>query len=142
MSFYNASKWAVSGFTEAMAAELAPFNISVISIEPGFFRTAFLNAGKRTSTAKRLADVYAGTGAEEYRAVLDGQNEKQLGDVKKGARVVVDVVTGTGVAEGRSVPVRVALGTDCLAVIRDKCEGTLKLLKEWEDVSASTDHDN
>lgn len=142
MAFYNASKWAVSGFTEALAAELAPFAVAVTAIEPGMFRTAFLNAGKRNGTARRLAEVYAGTGAEEYRKVLDGENDRQLGDVEKGARVVVDVLTRTGVAEGREIPVRVVLGSDCLKVVRDKCEGTLKLLNEWEDVATSTDHDN
>ncbi|CAM1504677.1 Fc.00g022680.m01.CDS01 [Cosmosporella sp. VM-42] len=143
VAFYNASKWAVSGFSEAMTAELAAFNIAVTCVEPGYFRTAFLNAGNRNKTAKRLGELYAGKGgAEEYRAVLDQQDNKQLGDVKKGAKVVVDVLTKTGVAEGREIPIRLALGTDCLEVIRGKCEGTVKLLKEWEDISASTDHDN
>ena len=142
MAFYNSSKWAVSGFTEALAAELAPFDVAVTSIEPGMFRTAFLNAGKRTGTARRLDDVYAGTGAETYRAELDRANDKQLGNVKKGASVVVDVLMRTGVAEGREVPLRVVLGTDCLKVVREKCESTVKLLNEWEAVSASTDHED
>jgi NAD(P)-dependent dehydrogenase (short-subunit alcohol dehydrogenase family) len=142
MAFYNASKWAVSGFTEALASELSPFNVAVTAVEPGMFRTAFLNAGKRTGTARRLEEVYAGTGVEEYRRVLDGADGTQLGDVKVGARVVVDVLTKTGVAEGREIPLRVVLGSDCLQVIRDKCESTLKLLDEWEDISTSTDHQN
>ncbi|KAF7554110.1 hypothetical protein G7046_g6912 [Stylonectria norvegica] len=142
MGFYNASKWAVSGFSEAMTAELAPFNIRVTAVEPGFFRTSFLNSGNRNSTAVRLRDVYGGTGADEYRAVLDQQDNKQLGDVEKGAGVLVDVLTGTGVGEGREIPLRLLLGSDCLGVVREKCESTLKLLKEWETVSASTDHDD
>ncbi|KAM5355202.1 hypothetical protein ACJ41O_001848 [Fusarium nematophilum] len=142
MAFYNASKWAVSGFTEALAAELAPFGVDVTCVEPGMFRTAFLNEGKRTSTARRMRDVYGATGADEYRAVLDGANNTQRGDVEKGAEVVVDVLTGTGAAEGRGIPLRVVLGRDCLDVVRNKCESTLKLIKEWEDVAVSTDHDD
>ncbi|KAH7156545.1 hypothetical protein EDB81DRAFT_867582 [Dactylonectria macrodidyma] len=140
--FYNASKWAISGFTESIAAELAPFGITATCIEPGMFRTGFLNAGRRVSTELRLRDVYGSTGAEETRAVLDKNDNKQLGDVEKGARVTVDVLTGTGVGKGREIPLRLVLGSDCLTVIRGKCESTLELLKEWEDIAISTDHDD
>lgn len=142
MASYNSSKWAVSGFTEALAAELAPFGIAVTCVEPGMFRTAFLNAGKRTSTALRMHDVYGETGSDEYRAVLDGQNNRQKGDVKKGAKIVVDILTRTGIADGKTVPIRVLLGQDCLDVVKTKCESTLELIKEWEHVSISTDHDD
>ncbi|KAF5005728.1 hypothetical protein FDECE_7849 [Fusarium decemcellulare] len=141
-SFYNSSKWAVSGFTEALAAEVKGFGIDVTCIEPGMFRTAFLNTGKRTSSAIKMKDVYGNTGAAEYRAALDGANNAQRGDVVKGAEVVVDVVTKTGVAKGKEFPVRVALGPDTLSVVRSKCESTLALMKEWEAVAASTDHDD
>ncbi|KAK7431183.1 hypothetical protein QQZ08_002223 [Neonectria magnoliae] len=139
--FYNASKWAVSGFSESMSAELAPLGITATCVEPGMFRTEFLNAGRRVSTRRRLRDVYA-VGADEYRALLDSSDNKQLGDVEKGARITVDVLTRTGVAEGREIPVRLVLGSDCVGVIRDKCESTLKLLKDWEDIAVSTDHDD
>lgn len=142
MSFYNGSKWAVSGITEALAAELAPFNIRVLCVEPGMFRTAFLNDDKRIKTARRMKDVYGTTGADEYRAFLDSQDNKQQGDADKGASIVVDIVTGTGVAQGKDFPLRILLGSDCVNVVREKCEGTLKLIQEWEQVSLSTDHDN
>ncbi|RMJ11499.1 hypothetical protein CDV36_008849 [Fusarium kuroshium] len=137
--FYNATKWAVSGFTEALSVELKPFGIVVTSIEPGQFRTAFLNADKRKKSARRMEDVYANTGAEEYRALLDAADNNQPGDVNRGAEIVVDVLTRTGVAEGKEVPVRLVLGKDCLNVVRDKCESTLKLISEWEEVAVSTD---
>ncbi|KPM45952.1 hypothetical protein AK830_g655 [Neonectria ditissima] len=138
---YNASKWAVSGFSESMSAELAPLGVAVTCVEPGMFRTEFLNAGRRVGTERRLRDVYA-AGAEEYRAILDRSDNKQLGDVEKGASVTVDVLTRTGVAQGREIPLRLVLGSDCVGVIKDKCENTLKLLKEWEDIAVSTDHDD
>lgn len=105
------------------------------------FRTGFLAAGRRVGTRRRLPAVYAET-AEETRRSLDAADGKQLGDVAKGAAVVVDVLTGTGVAEGRRLPLRLVLGSDCYGVIKDKCESTLELLKEWEDVAVSTDHDD
>ncbi|KAM0441192.1 hypothetical protein ACHAPT_000498 [Fusarium lateritium] len=138
--FYNATKWAVSGFTEALAAEVKSFGIDVTCVEPGQFRTAFLNTGKRTSSARRMKDVYANTDAEEYRALLNAADNKQLGDVNSGAEIVVDVLTKTGVAKGKEFPVRLVLGRDCLDVVRNKCESTLKLMAEWEEVAVSTDH--
>ncbi|KAF3357486.1 Splicing factor 3B subunit 2 [Verticillium dahliae VDG1] len=47
--------------------------------------------------------------------------------------------TKSGVAEGRAIPLRLVLGTDCLATVRQKCKDTVALLDEWQDVSASTD---
>lgn len=134
-----APQWAVSGFTEALAAELKPFGIVVTSVEPGQFRTAFLNADKRKKSALRMEDVYANTGAEEYRVLLDAADNNQPGDVDRGAEIVVDVLTMTGVAEGKEVPVRLVLGKDCLDVVRSKCESTLQLMNEWEGVAVSTD---
>ncbi|UPK99379.1 hypothetical protein LCI18_010314 [Fusarium solani-melongenae] len=134
----SAAYWAVSGFTEALAAELKPFGIVVTSVEPGQFRTAFLNADKRKTSARRM-DVYANTGAEEYRTLLDAVDNNQPGDVDRGAGIVVDVLTTSSVAEGKEVPVRLVLGKDCLDVVRSKCESTLKLMNEWEGVAVSTD---
>lgn len=74
------------------------------------------------------------------RGAMNAYNGKQPGDVIKCARVIVDVLTKEGVAEGRQVPVRLVLGTDCLETVRTKCEDTLKLVKEWEDVAVSTMH--
>ncbi|KAM6532343.1 hypothetical protein FSOLCH5_001768 [Fusarium solani] len=131
-SFYNATKWAVFGFTEALAAELKPFGIVVTSVEPGQFRTAFFNADKCKKSARRMEDVYANTSAEEYGALLDAADNNQPGDVDRGAEIVVDVLTMTGLAEGKEVSVRLVLGKDCLNVVRSKCESTLKLMNEWE----------
>ena len=92
-------------------------------------------------TARQL-DVYThqNTDAAKMRAAIDAYNGNQPGDVVKCAKVIVDV-SKEGVAKGRAVPVRLVLGTDCLEVVRAKCENTLKLVKEWEAVSASTMRD-
>ncbi|KAH7273346.1 hypothetical protein B0J15DRAFT_507723 [Fusarium solani] len=131
-SFYNATKWAVFGFTEALAAELKPFGIVVTSVEPGQFRTAFFNADKCKKSARRMEDVYANTSAEEYGALLDAADNNQPGDVDRGAEIVVDVLTMTGLAEGKEVSVRLVLGKDCLNVVRSNGN-------EWEGVAVSTD---
>lgn len=138
------TKFAVTGLTEGLAVELRPFGISVCCIEPGYTRTGFLANGAeggdhRVKTARQL-DVYHGTEAAQVRDAMNAYNGNQPGDVQKCARVIVDVLTKEGVAKGREVPVRLVLGSDCLEVVRAKCERTLKLVKEWEDVSVSTDY--
>jgi hypothetical protein len=75
------------------------------------------------------------------RKTLGEIGGKQPGDVVKGSRVLVDVLTMTGSAEGRDVPVRIALGSDAPGAIRGKCESTIKLLGEWDHVITKTDHE-
>ncbi|KAK3394488.1 hypothetical protein B0H63DRAFT_461069 [Podospora didyma] len=143
VAHYCSTKWAVSGLTEGLAEELAPFGIDVCVVEPGYTRTGFLNRGSdgagdhRVMTARKLA-VYEGTGAAHIRSALQQYDGNQPGDVAKSAKVIVDVLTKEGAAKGRDVPIRLPLGTDTLATIRSKCEATLKLLDEWEAISSST----
>ncbi|KAH7313516.1 hypothetical protein B0I35DRAFT_480194 [Stachybotrys elegans] len=136
---YNTTKWACSGLSEGLTQELKAFGITVTCVEPGGFRTAFLNKGKRITPEKSMKDVYEGTPAYEYMRMMDLDDNQQLGDVAKGATVIVDVLTQTGVAKDKPVPLRVVLGSDCVEGIRRKCRETLALLDEWEDVFVSTD---
>ncbi|KDN68503.1 putative short chain dehydrogenase [Colletotrichum sublineola] len=138
VSLYCSTKAAVSIITEGFADEMKPFGVDVCILEPGYFRTGFLNAGART-TAKHVVDAYSVGPAGEYKKLLDVVNNNQPGDPVKGARVVVDVMTKSGTAEGRGVPKRLLLGTDCLAGVRAKCKDTMTLLDEWESISGSTD---
>ncbi|KAK1996037.1 short chain dehydrogenase [Colletotrichum falcatum] len=138
VALYCSSKAAVSILTEGFADEMRPFGVDVCVVEPGYFRTGFLNPGARV-TAKHVVDAYSVGAAGEYKKLLDAANDRQPGDPVKGARVVVDVMTRSGAAEGREVPKRLLLGTDCLAGVRAKCSDTMALLDEWESVSGSTD---
>ncbi|WYZ44163.1 hypothetical protein EsH8_VII_000599 [Colletotrichum jinshuiense] len=138
VALYCSTKAAISILTEGFREEMKPFGVEVCSLEPGYFRTGFLNAGARTS-AKLSLDVYNVGAAGDYKKLLEVANNNQPGDPVKGAQVVVDVMTKSGSAEGRDIPVRLVLGTDCLAGVRAKCNDTLALLDEWEQLSASTD---
>jgi NAD(P)-dependent dehydrogenase (short-subunit alcohol dehydrogenase family) len=130
----------VTGLTEGLADELKPFGIDVCIIEPGYTRTGFLVRGSgsdhRMTTARQLS-VYDGTPVAAVRNALNAYSGNQPGDVDRCAVVIVDVLTKQGVAEGREVPFRLVTGTDALAVVRDKCESTLKLVAEWEEVTSS-----
>ncbi|KAF2686277.1 NAD(P)-binding protein [Lentithecium fluviatile CBS 122367] len=139
-ALYCGTKWAVSGISEAMTAELAPLGIAVTVIEPGYFRTGFLNPTAKV-VAQRSITEYDDTAVGHVRKLLDATDNKQPGDVIKGCRVIVDVLTKTGVAEGSEVPIRVALGSDSPPAIREKLVATEKLLKEWEAVTTGTDHE-
>ncbi|KAI1342855.1 NAD(P)-binding protein [Xylariaceae sp. FL0016] len=141
---YAAAKWAVSGFTEALHEEGKDLGIEATVVEPGYFRTAFLREGgaNRKAAARDMRAEYAGTNVEAFMQVLGSVNGKQPGDVVKGAKVIVDVLTGVGVGEGREIPIQLMLGKDCLDDVRGKIERTEKIIKDWENVIVSTDHDD
>lgn len=66
-------------------------------------------------------------------------NAKQPGNPILGASVIVDIIRGEGVAEGRTVPVVMTLGSDSYEGAKLYCERNLKRLEEWKDVTFSTD---
>ncbi|KAK5987056.1 Oxidoreductase BOA17 [Cladobotryum mycophilum] len=141
ISVYSMTKWACSALAECLYDELTPFNIRATVVEPGYFRTGFLNPGTRMHAEARI-DAYdaENTPTGQRRRLLVDRDGKQLGDVVKGCKVVVEVLTGTGVGSGKELPVRIVLGSDTEEVIRDKFSKTTKLLDEWSDVLRSTDY--
>jgi len=122
-----------------MHAELAPLGIAVTIIEPGYFRTGFLNPNAMVKSEKRIKE-YSETGSADLHAMLEKVNNNQPGDVVKGSKVIIDMLTKSGVAEGKNVPIRIALGSDSPPCIRNKMEDTTKLLNEWDSITTKTDH--
>lgn len=137
---YAGTKWACSGISESMHSELAPLGIAVTVIEPGYFRTGFLNAGAQIKSERKIKE-YDETAVGQVRSRLDQVNNNQPGDVVKGARVIVDILTKSGAAEGKDVPMRVVLGSDCSIGVRQKIEETVTLLDEWDHITTKTDHE-
>ncbi len=66
-------------------------------------------------------------------------NGKQPGDPRKLVERIIDVVKSEGMAAGRPIPQRLPIGRDSMAMIKKKCEATLKLCEEWENLITSTD---
>lgn len=136
-SAYAGSKFALEGIVEGLHAETAHLGLRTLLIEPGRFRTNLLSSG---SMKARLSDI---PGYKERSRVLieylSREDQKQPGDPAKLVEIVVDLVRGEGVALGRDVPLRLPLGADCYADVREKCEKTLEVLDTWKAVANSTD---
>ena len=132
---YCATKWAVSGLAESLRLEVADLGIGVCVIEPGYFRTGFLNSGARVKTERRIGD-YDASAVGNTREMLDAYDAKQPGDLEKGARVVVDCFSRL-----EEVPLRLVLGSDCRAVIEGKCKATLEYLDKNKEEIDGTDYE-
>ncbi len=128
---YGSTKFAVEGLTEAMRMELTPLGIYPTVVEPGFFRTDFLDSSSLVSTKASIPD-YAET-VGKMREFAGGHNHQQTGDPKKLAQALIHL------ANAAEPPLRLPLGTDTLKRIALKNSTVEKELKEWHDLSASTD---
>ncbi len=110
---YNASKFALEGYSEALEQELAPLGIKVTIVEPGPFRTGF--AGRRLAEAEQMIDDYQET-AGAFRKKLKSVDGLQEGDPDKAAVVIADLV------KTKSPALRLPLGKIALQTIRMKLE--------------------
>lgn len=134
---YSATKFALEAVSEGLALEMASFNVRVQLVEPGAFRTNFL--GKDNIQYTPLGEHYSGTACEEMLAKLRGMDGAQPGDPVAGAQRIFDVVTGTGMAAGRTPGLRLPLGSDCLQTVRAKLEQVRVDYDRCEDIAVSTD---
>lgn len=128
---YSSTKFAVEGLSESLHAELAPLGIAVTVVEPGYFRTDFLDSSSLSVSATRIDDYNATAGAVRGRA-LD-LNHAQPGNPDKLAEVLVTF------ADAPNPPVRLPLGSDTVAAIEAKHAADAAILAEWHAVSVSTD---
>jgi NAD(P)-dependent dehydrogenase (short-subunit alcohol dehydrogenase family) len=133
-SLYCAAKFAVEGFSESIAREVAPFGIHVTIVEPGFFRTDFLDQSSVQYGSRQIAD-YAEISAQ-MKAFWDARNHTQAGDPAKLGRVLVDL------AERAAPPLRFAAGSDAVAMIGGKIASLQAELDAWSDLSVTTDGDD
>jgi NAD(P)-dependent dehydrogenase (short-subunit alcohol dehydrogenase family) len=127
---YCSAKFAVEGLSESLGHELAPLGIQVTAIEPGGFRTNFLDDSSLVTAQATIGD-YAGT-AGATRQWAQQTNYAQPGDPAKAAKVIVDL------ARRESLPERIQLGEDCFMAVAQKLARTARDQARWREVSIST----
>lgn len=130
-SVYCATKFAVEGFSESLALEVKQFGIDVTIIEPGFFRTDFLDASSVSYGDHKLEDYRATS--EQINQSYQNYNHQQPGDPVKFGQVVVDL------ANESSPPLRFAAGSDAIELLNKTYRNRLQELEDWSHLSATTD---
>lgn len=130
-SMYSASKFAIEGFSESLAQEVAGFGLKLTLVEPGAFRTDFLDSRALKHGTAEIGD-YA-----EYRAkamaVFAARNHQQAGDPDKLGEALVRLV------EDPEPPLRFVAGADALKVVEDKLTAVAGEVERWRGLSISTD---
>jgi NAD(P)-dependent dehydrogenase (short-subunit alcohol dehydrogenase family) len=128
-SAYCATKFALEGLSETLQAEVEPFGIRVLIVEPGAFRTGLFRPD-----AAYLSDEmpeYADTVGPTRAYVRDGHLE-QPGDPVKAAAAIVAAL------DADEPPLRLVLGGDAIGNIRQRLQGVSAELDAWAAVGAAT----
>ncbi len=129
---YCSTKFAVEGLSEALHAELAPVGVKVTVVEPGYFRTEFLEGNSLVESPSTIADYDSTAG--EVRKIAKAVTLNQPGDPDKLAQAMIILV------EAKKAPLRLPLGSDCVAAIEAKNAFVADQLQTWREVSVSTDY--
>nr|WP_314642521.1 oxidoreductase [uncultured Pseudomonas sp.] len=129
---YCSTKFAVEGLSEALHAELAPVGVNVTVVEPGYFRTEFLEGNSLVESPSTIADYDSTAG--EVRKIAKAVTLNQPGDPDKLAQAMIILV------EAKKAPLRLPLGSDCVAAIEAKNAFVTDELQTWREVSVSTDY--
>jgi NAD(P)-dependent dehydrogenase (short-subunit alcohol dehydrogenase family) len=131
---YAASKFAVDGWMESLAPEIAPFGIHTTVVNPGFFRTELLTQDS-TNYAPATIEAYAERNAatREFYASMNG---KQPGDPAKLARALLTI------ADQEQPPFRFIAGADAIAQAEQKLAERQAQIDAYRELSSSLAFDN
>jgi len=131
-SIYCSTKFAIEGFSESLALEVAQFGIKITIVEPGFFRTDFLDKSSIRYGAKVVEDYVPFS--TELKATFDSYSHKQAGDPAKLGQAMVQL------ANVENPPLRYAAGSDSAGRIGEKLSAMQSEIDQWRALSVSTDH--
>ncbi|MEM9556037.1 MAG: oxidoreductase [Acidobacteriota bacterium] len=131
-AIYCATKFAVEGLSESLALELERFGIGVTIVEPGFFRTDFLDSSS-VRYGEKMIPEYSDAAAQQ-RAQYDAYSHSQPGDPAKLGELIVEV------ANSPSPPLRLVAGSDALEMSRSLLDKRQTELESWADRAVSTDY--
>ena len=126
---YCATKFALEGLSETLQAEVEPFGIRVLIVEPGAFRTGLFrpDAAYLSDEMPEYADTVGPT-----RAYVRGGHLEQPGDPVKAAAAIVAAL------DSDEPPLRLVLGEDAIGNIRQRLQGVSAELDAWEAAGAGT----
>jgi NAD(P)-dependent dehydrogenase (short-subunit alcohol dehydrogenase family) len=128
---YCATKFAVEAISESLSIELAPLGIHATVVEPGYFRTEFLDEASLATTAARIDDYAETVGrTRAFAAAAAGQ---QPGDPARLARAILALVASP------EPPRRLPLGSDTVRRLEEKQREVARELAPWRALALSTD---
>lgn len=130
LGYYNATKFAVEGLSEALYQEVVPLGIKVMLVEPSGFRTDW--AGRSANESKVTIDDYAAT-AGKARHMLRAISGNQNGDPIRAVQAIVKAI------ESSDPPQHLLLGNDAFDGAMAKLEQLRQNFSSWEDVSRGAD---
>ena len=130
VGFYNATKFAVTGYSEALAKETAHLGIKVTVIAPSGFRTDW--AGRSANDSKIVIDDYASS-AHANQDTIRGYSGNQPGDPVRAVEAIVKVVEAT------EPPIRLLLGVGALRGAHNKIKEMQKDFDTWEEITVGAD---
>jgi len=131
VGFYNATKFAVTGYSESLAKETAHLGIKVTVVAPSGFRTDW--AGRSANNSKIVIDDYAPS-AHANKDTIRGYSGNQPGDPERAAEAIVKAV------ESEHPPLRLLLGVGALKGIRNKLAEVKKDVDDWEETTVWADN--
>lgn len=131
VGFYNATKFAVTGYSEALAKEVSHLGIKVTVVAPSGFRTDW--AGRSANNSKIVIDDYAST-AHANKNTIRSYSGNQPGDPVRAVKAIVEVV------ESETPPLRLLLGKGALKGARNKIAELQKDYDAWEATTVNADH--
>jgi len=127
---YCATKFAVHGFTESLAAEVKEFGIHATVVSPGYFRTEFLTSGSMGTPENPIAEYTAVRQSQQFHE--QDMNNNQAGDPEKAADVLIEV------ASSPNPPLHLFLGQDAYDVAYAKIDAVKTDLETWKQQTIST----
>jgi NAD(P)-dependent dehydrogenase (short-subunit alcohol dehydrogenase family) len=133
VGYYNATKFAVEGLSEALAHEVAPLGVKVTIVEPGPFRTDW--AGRSILKSPKSIPEYSTTAGATIERIQNYSGQ-QPGDPVRAAEAIIKAV------ESPTPPLRLLLGRRALDTVREKLDALRRELDAWQEVTFGADFPN